>query len=65
MQRQVLTGMVQVGKDLLDKGIVTDPRMIDIGMIWGTGFPPEKGGPMKWSDLTGMSEQLFGRPFYG
>jgi 3-hydroxyacyl-CoA dehydrogenase len=64
MQMKVLTEMVTVGKDLLDKGIVDDPRMIDIGMIWGTGFPPDKGGPMKWADLIGLSEKLFGKTFY-
>jgi len=64
IQVRVLTGMVGVGKDLLDCGIVTDPRMIDIGMIWGTGYPPEKGGPLKWSDLTGLSEKLYGKTFY-
>jgi 3-hydroxyacyl-CoA dehydrogenase len=65
MQRKVLTEMVTVGKDLLDREIVEDLRMIDIGMIWGTGFPADKGGPMKWADLIGLSEQLFGKPFYG
>jgi len=60
-----LTEMVTVGKDLLDREIVGDPRMIDIGMIWGTGFPADKGGPMKWADLIGLSEKLFGKPFYG
>jgi 3-hydroxyacyl-CoA dehydrogenase len=65
MQRKVLTEMVTVGKDLLDREIVGDPRMIDIGMIWGTGFPADKGGPMKWADLIGLSEKLFGKPFYG
>ena len=65
MHRKVLAEMVTVGKDLLDREIVDDPRMIDIGMIWGTGFPPDKGGPMKWADLIGLSEQLFGKPFYG
>ena len=25
--------------------------MIDVGMIWATGFPADKGGPMKWADL--------------
>ncbi|MFH1350590.1 MAG: 3-hydroxyacyl-CoA dehydrogenase NAD-binding domain-containing protein [Pseudomonadota bacterium] len=64
MQMKVLTEMVKVGKDLLDKGVVEDPRMIDIGMIWGTGFPAEKGGPMKWADLIGLSERLFGRKLY-
>jgi len=64
MHIKVLTEMVTVGKDLLDRGIVDDPRMIDIGMIWGTGFPADKGGPMKWADLIGLSERLFGAPFY-
>ena len=64
MQMKVLTDMVTVGKDLLDRGIVSDPRMVDIGMIWGTGYPPEKGGPLKWSDLIGLSEKLFGKNFY-
>jgi 3-hydroxyacyl-CoA dehydrogenase len=44
--------------------IVEDPRMIDAGMIWGTGFHPDKGGLLKWSDLIGLSKQLFGRNFY-
>ena len=64
MQAKVLEDMVRVGQDLLEKGIVEDPRMIDIGMIWGTGFPPDKGGPMKWADLIGLSEKLFGKTFY-
>ncbi len=64
MQTRVLTEMITVGKHLLDNGIVDDPRMIDIGMIWGTGFPPDKGGPMKWADLSGLSEKTFGKTFY-
>ena len=59
-----LKGMVTVGKDLLDRHIVDDPRMIDVGMIWGVGFPADKGGPMKWSDLIGLSQELFGKNFY-
>ncbi len=64
IQTELLTEMVKVGKDLLDRKIVDDPRMIDVGMVWGVGFPPEKGGPMKWSDLTGLSRKLFGKNFY-
>jgi len=64
IQMGILKGMVTVGKDLLDRKIVDDPRMIDVGLIWGTGFPPDKGGPMKWADLIGLSEQLFGKNFY-
>jgi len=64
IQMGLLTGMVKVGRDLLDRKIVEDPRMVDVGMIWGTGFPPDKGGPLKWSDLIGLSKKLFGKNFY-
>ena len=60
----LLEALVRVARDLLDRHIVADPRMIDVGMIWATGFPPDRGGPLKWADLIGMSEQLFGKTFY-
>ncbi|MHB8829385.1 MAG: 3-hydroxyacyl-CoA dehydrogenase NAD-binding domain-containing protein [Syntrophales bacterium] len=64
IQAGLLAAMVHVGKDLLDRRIVDDVRMIDVGMIWGIGFPADKGGPMKWADLTGLSKQLYGKNFY-
>ena len=64
IQEGLLVAMVKTGKDLLDRKVVDDVRMIDVGMIWGVGFPADKGGPMKWSDLTGLSKKLFGKNFY-
>ena len=64
IQMGLLTAMVQVGKDLLDRRIVDDVRMIDVGIIWGLGFPADKGGPMKWADLIGLSKKLTGKNFY-
>jgi 3-hydroxyacyl-CoA dehydrogenase/enoyl-CoA hydratase/carnithine racemase len=64
IQLGLLTAMVQVGKDLLDRKIVDDVRMIDVGIIWGLGFPADKGGPMKWADLIGLSKKLYGKNFY-
>ncbi len=64
IQDMLFSEMVKVARDLLDRKVVEDPRAIDIGMIWGTGFPPDKGGPCKWADLTGKSKELFGRMFY-
>ncbi|NPU85067.1 MAG: hypothetical protein HPY65_11315 [Syntrophaceae bacterium] len=64
IQEGIMEAMLKVGKDLLDRKIVDDVRMIDVGMIWGVGFPPDKGGPMKWGDLTGLSKKLFGKNFY-
>ncbi|MEW6333525.1 MAG: 3-hydroxyacyl-CoA dehydrogenase NAD-binding domain-containing protein [Thermodesulfobacteriota bacterium] len=64
IQRGLLTAMVQAGADLLDRKVVDDVRMIDVGIIWGLGFPADKGGPMKWADLTGLSRELYGKNFY-
>ncbi|MFH1114898.1 MAG: 3-hydroxyacyl-CoA dehydrogenase NAD-binding domain-containing protein [Pseudomonadota bacterium] len=64
MRSKVLTEMATQAIDLLDRGIVDDPRMVDIGMIWGAGFPADRGGPLKWADLTGLSSRLFGKTFY-
>jgi 3-hydroxyacyl-CoA dehydrogenase/enoyl-CoA hydratase/3-hydroxybutyryl-CoA epimerase len=64
IQMGLLTAMVQVGKDLLDRKIVDDVRTIDVGIIWGLGFPADKGGPMKWADLIGLSRKLYGKNFY-
>jgi 3-hydroxyacyl-CoA dehydrogenase/enoyl-CoA hydratase/carnithine racemase len=65
IQMGILTAMVRMGKDILDRKIVDDVRMIDVGMIWGIGFPADKGGPMKWADLIGLSQKLYGKNFYG
>ncbi len=64
IQMGLLTAMVKVGKDILDRKIVDDVRMIDVGIIWGLGFPADKGGPMKWADLIGLSKKLYGKNFY-
>ncbi|HEU18299.1 MAG TPA: hypothetical protein ENO00_02810 [Deltaproteobacteria bacterium] len=64
IQEGLLEALVKVARDLLDRNVVDDPRMIDVGMIWGTGFPADRGGPLKWADLTGLSEKLYGNTFY-
>lgn len=40
---------------VLEDGIVRDPRDIDLGLIFGIGFPPFKGGLMFWADTLGAA----------
>jgi len=64
IQDMLFHSLVEAGKVLLEKGVVSDPRAIDIGAVWGTGFPTDKGGPMKWADITGLSKKDYGFEFY-
>ena len=64
IQEMLFRPFVDIGKQLLEKKIVTEARFIDIGAIWGIGFPQDKGGPMKWSDLIGLSKKIYGFNFY-
>ncbi len=64
VQDEFYGALVKKAIELLEESIVDDPKDIDVAMIWGVGFPPDKGGPLKWADLTGMSGKLFGNSFY-
>ena len=39
---------------LVEEGIVADVRDVDLAMIFGTGFPPFKGGLFFWADAMGL-----------
>jgi 3-hydroxyacyl-CoA dehydrogenase/enoyl-CoA hydratase/3-hydroxybutyryl-CoA epimerase/3-hydroxyacyl-CoA dehydrogenase/enoyl-CoA hydratase/3-hydroxybutyryl-CoA epimerase/enoyl-CoA isomerase len=39
----------------LEDNVARDPRDIDLGMIFGLGFPPFKGGLMFWADTVGAA----------
>ena len=38
---------------LIEDGIVRDVRDVDLGLIYGIGFPPFKGGLFFWADTLG------------
>jgi len=37
----------------LEEGIVREPSDVDMGLIYGIGFPPFKGGILRWADAQG------------
>ena len=37
-------------RDLLDEGVVASQDDVDIGCIFGTGFPTFRGGPLGWAN---------------
>ncbi len=40
---------------LIEDGIVTDVRDVDLGLIYGIGFPPFRGGIFCWADAVGTA----------
>jgi 3-hydroxyacyl-CoA dehydrogenase/enoyl-CoA hydratase/3-hydroxybutyryl-CoA epimerase/3-hydroxyacyl-CoA dehydrogenase/enoyl-CoA hydratase/3-hydroxybutyryl-CoA epimerase/enoyl-CoA isomerase len=43
---------------VLEDGIVRDPADVDMGLILGIGFPPFKGGILRWADSVGAGKLL-------
>jgi 3-hydroxyacyl-CoA dehydrogenase/enoyl-CoA hydratase/3-hydroxybutyryl-CoA epimerase/3-hydroxyacyl-CoA dehydrogenase/enoyl-CoA hydratase/3-hydroxybutyryl-CoA epimerase/enoyl-CoA isomerase len=41
---------------VLDEGIVREPADVDMGLIMGIGFPPYRGGILRWCDAEGAGK---------
>jgi 3-hydroxyacyl-CoA dehydrogenase/enoyl-CoA hydratase/3-hydroxybutyryl-CoA epimerase len=39
----------------LGEGIVAKPEDIDLAMVFGTGFAPFRGGPMRYAESLGFA----------
>ncbi|CAJ1028372.1 Enoyl-CoA hydratase/isomerase/NAD binding domain of 6-phosphogluconate dehydrogenase [Leishmania utingensis] len=59
--------MVNEATLILDEAIAMSPEDVDTGMVWGTGFPPFRGGLLQYADHRGIAnvvaalEQLQGK----
>jgi 3-hydroxyacyl-CoA dehydrogenase/enoyl-CoA hydratase/3-hydroxybutyryl-CoA epimerase/3-hydroxyacyl-CoA dehydrogenase/enoyl-CoA hydratase/3-hydroxybutyryl-CoA epimerase/enoyl-CoA isomerase len=43
---------------VLSEGIVREPGDVDMGLILGIGFPPTRGGILRWADSLGLPRVL-------
>ncbi len=43
---------------MLEEGIVREPSDVDLGLILGIGFPPFRGGLLRWADGEGAARIL-------
>ncbi|KAG5476735.1 hypothetical protein CUR178_03909 [Leishmania enriettii] len=48
--------MVNEATRILDEGIAMSPEDVDTGMVWGTGFPPFRGGLLQYADHRGIAD---------
>jgi 3-hydroxyacyl-CoA dehydrogenase / enoyl-CoA hydratase / 3-hydroxybutyryl-CoA epimerase len=55
---RTLLAMVNEAARALEEQIVDSPGAVDLAMITGTGFPPFRGGLLRWADTLGMGAVL-------
>ncbi len=53
IQRRLVYPMLNEAVHCLDELVVTEPWMVDLGMVLGTGFAPHHGGPLRLIDRIG------------
>lgn len=53
IEHRLILPMLLEATRALTEGIVRDPRDVDLGLIFGIGFPPFKGGLLFWADTVG------------
>ncbi len=59
LQRMVYP-MINEAARCLEERIVDDPGAVDVGMIFGTGFPAFRGGLLRYADSLGISHIVAG-----
>ena len=53
MVERCIFSMINEAAMCLDEKVVLTPSEVDLGMIMGTGFPPFRGGLLKYADTVG------------
>lgn len=53
---RMIFAMLNESMQCLAEGIVTDAESLDLGMIFGTGFPPFLGGPIEYIKSLGQAK---------
>jgi 3-hydroxyacyl-CoA dehydrogenase/enoyl-CoA hydratase/3-hydroxybutyryl-CoA epimerase len=54
IEDRLVLAMVNEAVSCLSDGVVTDPDLLDAGVIFGTGFAPFKGGPLNYARERGV-----------
>jgi len=54
--RRMIYIMINEASRCLAEGIVDSPEAVDVGMIMGCGFPPFRGGLLRYADSVGIAK---------
>jgi 3-hydroxyacyl-CoA dehydrogenase/enoyl-CoA hydratase/3-hydroxybutyryl-CoA epimerase len=51
---RLIDAMINEAALALDEGVVSRPGDVDLAMVYGTGFPPFRGGLLRYADAIGV-----------
>jgi 3-hydroxyacyl-CoA dehydrogenase/enoyl-CoA hydratase/3-hydroxybutyryl-CoA epimerase len=54
VQDRLVYALLNEAAACLEEGIVSDPDLVDAGVIFGTGFAPFRGGPLRYAQELGI-----------
>jgi len=54
IRRRCLYPMVNEAACALEEHVAESPDVVDLAMVMGTGFPPFRGGLLRWADSEGI-----------
>ncbi|GIT03527.1 MAG: hypothetical protein CM1200mP28_07860 [Deltaproteobacteria bacterium] len=55
---RMMLPMLMESSRCLEDNIVETPMEVDMGLIYGLGFPPFRGGIFRWADSAGLDELI-------
>lgn len=53
-ERAILAMLAEASR-ALDEHVVAGPRELDLATVYGMGFPPFRGGLLRWADTVGLA----------
>jgi 3-hydroxyacyl-CoA dehydrogenase/enoyl-CoA hydratase/3-hydroxybutyryl-CoA epimerase/enoyl-CoA isomerase len=51
----MLLPMIIESSRCLEDGIIASPAELDLGLVYGLGFPPFRGGALRYADSLGLA----------
>jgi len=56
IQKRVILPMINEASIILEEGLVASAAEVDLALIYGIGFPPFRGGLLKYADFEGLDK---------
>lgn len=56
IQDRLFLVMIAEAARVLEEGVIDSTSQLDLAMVFGCGFPPFKGGVLRWADSIGLRE---------